>query len=97
MPIHTFAGFKRMAQLCKVKVPKDIQDELSQIKVDDEDAVKEYGIKLCIRMCKYLIDNGIKGLHFYTLNLEKTVLTTLNGLGFFCFKIISLERINNTK
>jgi hypothetical protein len=32
-------------------------------------------------MCKALLDNGIKCLHFYTLNLEKSVSLILQGLG----------------
>lgn len=81
MPIHTFAGFKRMTQLCKTTVPKEIEEELSQIKTDDEEEVKKYGIKLAIRMSQKLLDNGVKGLHFYTLNLEKTVIEIIKGLG----------------
>jgi len=81
MPIHTYNGFKRMAQLCKTKVPKQVLEDLSKIKTDDEEAVKAYGIELGIRMCKYLLDKGIKGLHFYTLNLEKTVVEIIKGLG----------------
>jgi len=80
MPIHTYTGFMRMTQFCKTKIPERMQKELSQLKTDDEEAVKQYGIQLGISMCRYLFDHGIKGVHFYTLNLEKTVLEILNGL-----------------
>jgi methylenetetrahydrofolate reductase (NADPH) len=32
-------------------------------------------------MCQKLLDHGIKGLHFYTLNLEKSVTRIVQGLG----------------
>ena len=32
-------------------------------------------------MCRYLLDNGVPGLHFYTLNLEKTATEIIKGLG----------------
>lgn len=80
MPIHGYAGFERMTTLCKTFVPEAIQKALEPIKADDE-AVKAFGVKLCIEMCKELLDNGIDTLHFYTLNLEKSVTAILEGLG----------------
>jgi 5,10-methylenetetrahydrofolate reductase len=32
-------------------------------------------------MCRDLIARGIKGFHFYTLNLENSVLSVLSSLG----------------
>ena len=79
MPIHTFAGFDRMTTLCKTHVPQKIKDALEPIKNDDE-AVKNYGIQLCTEMCKTLLDAGVPSLHFYTLNLEKSVIQILSSL-----------------
>jgi len=80
MPIHTYSSFERMTNLCKTFVPKFIKDDLEPIKHDDE-AVKNYGIDLSIKICKILISSGIKYLHFYTLNLEKSIFLILKGLG----------------
>jgi len=80
MPIQTYTGFKRMTTLCKTSVPQHISEALEPIQNDDS-AVKAYGVKLCIQMCKELLDNGTPGLHFYTLNLEKAVIQILDGLG----------------
>ena len=33
-------------------------------------------------MCKKLLAGGVPGLHFYTLNLEKSVVHILEGLNF---------------
>eukprot|EP01132_Coremiostelium_polycephalum_P010947 gene10947-13406_t len=79
MPIHTYAGFKRMTTLCKTVVPQYINDNLDPIKDNDEE-VKKYGVKLCIEMCKRLLESGVEGLHFYTLNLERNVRKVLKGL-----------------
>ncbi|KAJ3083134.1 hypothetical protein HK102_001235 [Quaeritorhiza haematococci] len=81
MPIQNYGGFKRMTTLCKTYVPKEIHDALEPIK-DDDKAVKEYGVKLAIDMCTKLRENGVKGFHFYTLNLEKSVRLILEGLEF---------------
>lgn len=73
MPIQTYAGFKRMTTLCKTFVPEEINKALEPLKNDDA-AVKEYGVTLCVEMCQKLLACGqVPGLHFYTLNLEKSV------------------------
>ncbi|KAI0223579.1 methylenetetrahydrofolate reductase (NAD(P)H) met13 [Massospora cicadina] len=81
MPIQSYQGFKRMTTMCKTLVPKGILDELEPIK-DDDAAVKEYGVKLGADMCRKLMDNGVLGFHFYTLNLERTTQLILEQIGF---------------
>ncbi|PRP86322.1 methylenetetrahydrofolate reductase [Planoprotostelium fungivorum] len=79
LPIQGYAGFQRMTSLCRTKIPREITDSLEPIKNDDE-MVKEYGVQLCMKMCRELIDMGSPGVHFYTLNLEKSTIKTLEGL-----------------
>ena len=35
---------------------------------EDKDYIKEFGISYATEQCQQLIDNGVRGLHFYTLN-----------------------------
>lgn len=80
MPIMTYGGFKRMTGFCKTKVPQELSDALEAIK-DNDEAVKNFGIDLGVRMCRQLLDAGTPGLHMYTLNLEKSALAILERLG----------------
>lgn len=80
MPIQNYGGFCRMTEFCKTFVPQKIKDDLEPIH-EDEDKVKQYGIDLCVEMCQTLMDAGVKFLHFYTLNLEKTVVAVIDKLG----------------
>lgn len=80
MPIQSFSTFQRMTSYCRIHVPSYIIQELTPI-CDDDEAVKVYGVQLCLRMCKELQMNGVKGFHFYTLNLERSVLQILKELG----------------
>eukprot|EP01111_Echinosteliopsis_oligospora_P006207 TRINITY_DN2025_c0_g2_i1.p1 TRINITY_DN2025_c0_g2~~TRINITY_DN2025_c0_g2_i1.p1 ORF type:complete len:606 (-),score=208.44 TRINITY_DN2025_c0_g2_i1:43-1860(-) len=80
MPIQTYAGFKRMTSLCKTHVPQCIWDQVDPVK-DNDEQVKKEGIKIAIQMCKKIMEAGIPYLHFYTLNLEKSVTKILIGLG----------------
>jgi len=85
MPIMSYAGLTRMCSLCGSSIPPQILKDLEPVKENDE-AVQEYGVKQCADMCRELIAAGVKGLHFYTLNMEKSVRAIL----------LSLNLINET-
>ncbi|KAF8708560.1 hypothetical protein HU200_029931 [Digitaria exilis] len=76
MPINNYNGFKRMTTFCKTKIPAEIIAALDPIKENDE-AVKAYGIQLGTDMCKKILASGIKTLHLYTLNMDKSALEIL--------------------
>ncbi|XP_006650787.1 probable methylenetetrahydrofolate reductase [Oryza brachyantha] len=80
MPINNYKGFLRMTGFCKTKIPAEITAALDPIK-DNEEAVKAYGIHLGTEMCKKVLASGIKTLHLYTLNMEKSALGILQNLG----------------
>lgn len=80
MPIQSFSSFHKMTSFCKTKVPDRVWVDLAPIR-DDDEQVKMYGVRLCTEMCKELGKHGVKGFHFYTLNLEKSVTLVLNELG----------------
>ena len=50
---------------------------------DDDAKVKEAGARVGATMCRALLDAGVHGLHFYTLNLEKVTYAILRELGIF--------------
>lgn len=59
-----------------LQIPIDIIAALEPIK-DNEEAVKAYGVHLGTEMCKKILAHGIKTLHLYTLNMEKSALAIL--------------------
>lgn len=71
-PIQTWNGFMRATQLAQTVIPQYYLDILEPIKNDDEQ-VRAEGTKLVGNLCRKILaaDLGIKGLHFYTMNLEK--------------------------
>ncbi|PVU99495.1 hypothetical protein BB559_000668 [Furculomyces boomerangus] len=81
MPIQNYNGFTKMSDLCNISIPDEIWTSLASCKEDDL-AVKDFGIKYAIKMIKQLSSYGIKGFHFYTLNLERSTKLVLEGLQF---------------
>lgn len=71
-PIQTWNGFQRATSLAQITIPQSILDVLEPVKNDDE-KVRELGTKIVANMCRRILkeDIGIRGLHFYTMNLEK--------------------------
>lgn len=80
MCINSIAGTYRMAKFCKSALPNDLTEAMEQVNQDDSDAVKAFGIEQGIKLCKELLDFGVRGLHFYTLNLEKVVRGIVEGI-----------------
>jgi methylenetetrahydrofolate reductase (NADPH) len=81
MPIQSYTSFKKMTTFCRTKVPEHIWQSLQPMKDNDEE-VKEFGVQLCKDMCETLRERcNVQGYHFYTLNLEKSVMNVLTLLG----------------
>lgn len=87
MPIRTHTGLVRMCKLGGSFIPPKILEDLEPIK-DNDEAVQAYGVKQAAEMCRKLIEGGVRGLHFYTLNLEKSVKDILLDL-----KLITKDQI----
>ncbi|TFK42391.1 methylenetetrahydrofolate reductase-domain-containing protein [Crucibulum laeve] len=80
MPIQTHSSFARLTKLCGTRVPEDVAAALNPISHDDQ-LVKDYGVKLAIDMIQRITADGkVPGVHFCTLNLEKSVQRVLEGL-----------------
>eukprot|EP00667_Euglena_gracilis_P004419 EG_transcript_4439 len=78
MPIHSYNGFVRCLPLLK-SVPKEIHEALEPIKYDDE-AVKEYGVRLIVSMVRQLRKHRVRGFHFFSLNLERSITCIIDEL-----------------
>ena len=79
MPIQGFNSFEKMTTFCRTSVPEKVWRDMQHFQDNDEE-VKNYGVQLCVKICKDLYDAGVPGFHFYTLNLEKSVLQILEGM-----------------
>jgi methylenetetrahydrofolate reductase (NADPH) len=79
LPIQNYNSFKKIIDLCRINVPHELHEKLEKVRTDDE-KVKECGIENCYEICKKLIENGVNGIHFYTMNLEKSVNEILKRL-----------------
>jgi methylenetetrahydrofolate reductase (NADPH) len=67
MPVTRMATIERSSQLSGAPFPPALLARFEQV-ADDEAAVRELGIELCAEMCARLLEEGVPGIHFITLN-----------------------------
>lgn len=79
LPIISVPQLKRFSVLCGAKIPSALEKELEGI-ADDDEAVTTFGIEYATRQCLELIQAGIPGLHFYTVNRPFSVAKILANL-----------------
>jgi methylenetetrahydrofolate reductase (NADPH) len=86
MPIQSWSLFTRMTEYCNIAVPKAIYERLERVK-DDDEAVKDIGCEIAAEMCRRILaeSEDIDGVHFYTLNLERSVTRILKSMGAINF------------
>jgi methylenetetrahydrofolate reductase (NADPH) len=80
MPITNFTQTKRFTKASGSKIPTQIEHDLTPIE-DDLPQVEAYGIAYATAQCRELLDAGVPGLHFYTLNKSRATATILTNLG----------------
>jgi methylenetetrahydrofolate reductase (NADPH) len=81
MPVTTLSGMKRMAQLALgARIPAKLLRALGRAGADPE-AVKRVGIHWATEQCRDLLDNEVRGLHFYTLNKSDATRQIYQNLG----------------
>jgi methylenetetrahydrofolate reductase (NADPH) len=67
MPVTKMATIERSSQLSGAPFPPALLARFERV-ADDEAAVRALGIELCSQMCARLLDEGVPGIHFITLN-----------------------------
>ena len=67
MPVLRMATIARAAQLSGAPFPPALLARFERIAGDDA-GVRELGIELCSEMCRRLLDEGVPGIHFITMN-----------------------------
>jgi methylenetetrahydrofolate reductase (NADPH) len=79
MPIGNFEQIVRFSGMCGTSIPDWLHNKMEPIQYDLE-AVKTLGIELAVKQSRELIQAGVPGLHFYTLNKSEATIAIRNQL-----------------
>lgn len=79
MPIEKRSGMKRMAELALgTNFPAKLQRAVARVSGDD---VSRVGLHWATEQCLDLLENNVRGLHFYTLNRSNATRQIYSNLG----------------
>ncbi len=80
MPLTNFEQIARFSDMCGAEIPRWIRLRLQRL-ANDPESLQLFGIEVVTELCETLIDNGVTGLHFYSLNKAEPTLTICKNLG----------------
>jgi methylenetetrahydrofolate reductase (NADPH) len=79
LPIRNAAQCRRFTSMCGAKIPPRLDELLTKYE-DDPEAAREMGIEYCTEQCQGLLDFGVPGFHFYSLNRADSVTAIYENL-----------------
>jgi len=80
MPLTTVRTLRRGPELSGAPVPPALTERLERYS-DDPAAFRAAGMDVTSEMCARLLDEGVRGLHFYTLNRSTATVELVRRLG----------------
>ncbi len=78
MPIVDIGQVQKFTQMCGATVPDPIVRDMDG---QDPDDMMKIGVDYAVRQCRQLLDSGVAGLHFYTLNRNQAMERILEEIG----------------
>ncbi len=67
MPIISAKQLDKMRKLANITLPKNLAEKIEK-HAEDSDYIKKLGIDFASEQCCDLLENGVRGLQFFTLN-----------------------------
>lgn len=79
MPITNIKQIDRIISLSGTKIPPEVNAFLEKYK-DSPEELEKAGLDFAISQINNLLENGVNGIHIYTMNKPKTARTVLKGI-----------------
>ncbi|ULR40657.1 methylenetetrahydrofolate reductase [NAD(P)H] [Thermus sp. NEB1569] len=81
MPITSYPQLRRFTEVCGASIPGPLLSKLERHQ-EDPKAILEIGVEHATRQVAELLEAGVEGVHFYTLNRSPATRRVLERLGF---------------
>ncbi len=79
MPITSYKQIEKFTKMTQCQIPDSLLWKLDKYK-DSEEDLKKISIEFSIQQCKELLENGVDGIHFYTLNQSIATIEILKAI-----------------
>ena len=80
MPIYTVKLTNMLCKLCGSTLPQPLRTRLAAIEDGDTAGMAALGVEVAIDQCRDLLNHGVDGLHFYTMDRAKSMLRIFEQL-----------------
>jgi len=80
MPIINIKNLVRFSSVCGAEIPRWLQKALESYG-DDQESMQAFGVDVVTEFCDILLENGVPGLHFYTMNQLDPTKKIVENLG----------------
>lgn len=80
MPIYSVKMMEMLASLCGATITQDVWNGINILDKDDKQGLLEFGIEYAVSQCIDLLDHGVRGIHFYTMDRSKSTAAIVNSL-----------------
>ena len=80
MPINNFAQLARFSDACGAEIPRWLRQRLTEY-IDDTKSMQAFTLDFLTDFTQKLIESGLPGLHFYSMNRVEPTLTICQRLG----------------
>jgi len=80
LPITNVKQLRRMAELGGTPIPSNVETRIARV-AEDVDQVRKVGIEIATELSKALIEGGVPGLHFFTMNTARSTMEIVRALG----------------
>ena len=79
MPVTNLSQVKRFTTMCGSAIPSALLAKLEAAQ-DDAESVRAIGVEHATEQCRGLLEAGVPGVHFYTLNRSTATVEILRNL-----------------
>lgn len=80
MPVYSIKMMEMLAGLCGATIIDKLRQGIGELPEDDKEALVNFGIEYASDQCRELINYGVPGLHFYTMNRSKSAFGIISVL-----------------
>ncbi len=79
MPVLNARNIRRMTTLSGAKIPGELAARLAEVEQDDASTTAQ-GLEWATLQCRELLEHGVPGIHFYTLNRSRATVAIFEKL-----------------
>ncbi|MGA1689912.1 MAG: methylenetetrahydrofolate reductase, partial [Candidatus Nanopelagicaceae bacterium] len=80
LPITNVKQLERMSILSGASIPQEISKRIKAVEADPS-SVRAEGVSIATELSKQLLDSGVPGLHFYTMNSADSTIEIVKRIG----------------